>query len=308
MGQAKIAILLATYNGGEYLRQLLDSLWAQTERDWQLLVSDDGSRDDTREILAEYQRREPDRLRLLEHDRPTGSSKDNFLYLTSFAGEYPYIMYCDQDDVWDTDKLEAAVAALTSFDADTPVLYCGDVRVTDESLNVLYDHMVNPCPADYPHALLRNLAPGCTFVFNHQARELLRLYDAEKLGLDLHDWTAYQVVACFGHVVFDTVPHMCYRQHRNNVNGAHHRTAISLLHKVPVFWNGLMRNSRRRQALRLEQAYGEIMPTGNPELTGLIAHYGEDAAKRRKLLQMLWNTADDADARMAWLLALCNRL
>ena len=272
----KLIVLLSTYNGVNYMRQQLDSLLEQSLPGVEIQVRDDGSTDGTCEILEVYAKLTAVRWYTGENLGPAHS----FWRLLWDVPDADYYAFCDQDDVWDTDKLEAAVAALTSFDADTPVLYCGDVRVTDESLNVLYDHMVNPCPADYPHALLRNLAPGCTFVFNHQARELLRLYDAEKLGLDLHDRTAYQVVACFGHVVFDTVPHMCYRQHRNNVNGAHHRTAISLLHKVPVFWNGPMRNSRRRQALRLEQAYGEIMPTGNPELTGLIAHYGEDAAKK----------------------------
>ena len=300
----KLIVLLSTYNGVNYIRQQLDSLLEQSLPGVEIQVRDDGSTDGTCDILEEYAKRGALRWYAGRNLGPACS----FWQLLQDCGEAVYYAFCDQVDVWDGDKLEAAVAALTSFDADTPVLYCGDVRVTDESLNVLYDHMVNPCPADYPHALLRNLAPGCTFVFNHQARELLRLYDTEKLGLDLHDWTAYQVVACFGHVIFDTVPHMCYRQHETNVNGAHRRSAISLLRKVPVFWNGPMRNSRRRQALRLEQTYGEIMPAGNRELTELIAHYDEDASKWRKLLYILWNTIDGADDRMACLLALCNRL
>lgn len=300
----KLIVLLSTYNGVKYMRQQLDSLLAQSFPGIEILVRDDGSTDGTCELLEEYAKRGALRWYAGHNLGPAHS----FWRLLCGCGDADYYAFCDQDDVWDEDKLETAVAALSCFETDTPALYCSDVRVTDKALNVLYDHMVNPCPADYPHALLRNPAPGCTFVFNHQARELLCLYDAKKLGLELHDWTAYQIVACFGKVVFDPVPHMCYRQHGNNVNGAHRRTAISLIKKLPAFWEGAMRNSRRRQALRLEQTYSEIMPTGNRELTGLIAHYDENSAKKRKLLYMLWNTVDGADARMAWLMALFNRL
>ena len=72
--KTKIAILLATYNGARYLPQQLDSILAQTVTDWHLLISDDGSRDETPEILREYQRRWPDRITLVAHDVPTGSS------------------------------------------------------------------------------------------------------------------------------------------------------------------------------------------------------------------------------------------
>lgn len=300
----KLIILLSAYNGASFIRQQLDSLLTQSLPGVEILVRDDGSTDDTCKILEEYAKRGALRWYAGSNLGPAHS----FWQLLRDCDDADYYAFCDQDDIWDEDKLETAVAALSCFGADIPALYCCDVRVTDESLNVLYDHMVDRCPTDYPHALLRNLAPGCTFVFNHQARELLLLYDAKKLSLVLHDWTAYQIVACFGHVVFDTTVHMSYRQHMNNVNGAHRKTAASLIKKVPLFWNGPMRNSRRCQALRLEQVYSGIMPIGNRELTGLIAHYDEDTAKKRKLLYMLWNSVDGADARMAWLLALFNRL
>lgn len=300
----KLIVLLSTYNGANYIRQQLDSLLAQSLPGVEILVRDDGSTDATCEILEEYAKQGALRWYAGSNLGPACS----FWQLLYDCGDADYYAFCDQDDVWDADKLEAAVSALLRFGAEMPALYCSDVRVTDGVLNVLYDHMIDPCPADYPHALLRNLAPGCTFVFNHHARKLLCLYDAKKLGVNLHDWTAYQVVTCFGQVVFDTVPHMRYRQHGNNVNGAHRKAAISLVQKVPAFWNGAMRNSRRRQALQLEHTYGDIMPAENRELTGLIAHYNEDAAKWRKLLYMLWNTIDGTDARMAWLLALFNRL
>ncbi len=136
-----------------------------------------------------------------------------------------------------------------------PALYCGDVRVTDEKLHVAAEHMVRPEPADYPHALIRNLAPGCTYVFNRAARDLLCRFNAESLGIELHDLTAYQIITCFGQVIFDSEPHMSYRQHGGNVIGAYRPTMLSKLRNAMSFWNGPQKNSRSQQALRLERAY-----------------------------------------------------
>ena len=75
MENAKIAILLATRNGGRYLRQQLDSLFFQEVQGWQLLVSDDGSTDDTPDILNEYSQKYPGRITLVPHEEPTGSAE-----------------------------------------------------------------------------------------------------------------------------------------------------------------------------------------------------------------------------------------
>ena len=57
-----IALLLATYNSGKYLREQLDSLFLQTYKDWTLYVHDDGSIDDTLDIVKEYSDKYPNHL------------------------------------------------------------------------------------------------------------------------------------------------------------------------------------------------------------------------------------------------------
>ena len=69
-----------------------------------------------------------------------------------------------------------------------------------------------------------------------------------------------------------------------------------------------MKNSRARQALRLERALGEEMPVENRDLTALLAHYREDRQTKKALLRMLRSRFKDTDGRMAWLLALAGRL
>ena len=300
----KLTVLLSSFNGERYIRAQLDSLLAQSLEGVEILVRDDGSVDGTRAILAEY----AERGTLCWYTGENLGLARSFWRLLQDADDADYYAFCDQDDVWDAEKLETAVSALALLDPAKPALYCGNVRVTDAAMHVLAEHMVRPAPADYPHALLRNLAPGCTQVFNRAARELLRRYDAERLGIELHDWTAYQLVACFGSVVYDPEPHMYYRQHGDNAIGAHRTTAHAYLKKVRPFWSGKMKNSRQRQALRLERVFGQEMPAENRELTSLMAHYQEDRQTKRALLRMIRHGIDGTDGRLAWLLALTGRL
>ena len=297
----KLLVLLSSYNGARFLREQLDSLLSQTLGGVEILVRDDGSTDGTREILAEY----AGRGALQWYAGGNLGPFRSFWQLLTACGEADYYAFCDQDDVWDSDKLESAVRALKKLEG--PALYCADVRVTDERLHVTAEHMVRPESADYPHALIRNLAPGCTYVFNRAALELLRRFDAERLGVELHDWTAYQIIACFGKVIFDAQPHMSYRQHGGSVIGAADKSASELLRKACGFWNGPQRNRRSRQALRLEQAYGEGMSPENRALTALYAHYREDGRKKRALLRERKNL--NGTARFLFTLALLlNRL
>lgn len=300
----KLIVMLSAYNGEAYIREQLDSLLVQTLQGVEILVRDDGSTDGTCEILEEYAKRGALRWYAGSNLGPSRS----FWRLLQDAPEADFYAFCDQDDVWDANKLEIAVSALTRLDASKPALYCGDVRVGDAKLGVLSEHMVRPAPTDYPQALLRNLAPGCTFVFNRAARELLRRYDAERLGLELHDWTAYQVVACFGRVVYDPAPHMSYRQHGGNAIGANRTTARAWLEKAVSFWSGPMKNSRQRQAIRLERAFGREMCAERQELTALFAHYQENRETKLKLLRMLRSSARGMDGYLARLLVLINRL
>lgn len=297
----RMIVLLSAYNGEPYIREQLDSLFVQTLDGVEILVRDDGSIDGTRAILAEYAQRGALRWYAGENLGPARG----FWQLLQDTPDAEYYAFCDQDDVWDADKLETAVKALVKLEG--PALYCGDVRVTDEKLHVAAEHMVRPEPADYPHALIRNLAPGCTYVFNRAARDLLCRFDAESLGIELHDLTAYQLVACFGSVVYDPTPHMCYRQHKGNAIDAPRTTAISLIKKLPAFWDGPQKNSRSRQALRLERAYSDGMSPDRRELTALYAHYREDRKAKRKLLMERKNLS--GTSRFLFILAIfLNRL
>ena len=93
----KVAILLTTWNSSRFLAELLDSILAQSYKDWCLYVRDDGSTDDTKVLLAEYANRDG-RIHLMPSDCNLGPMA-GFMRLLQQV-EADLYMFCDHDDVW----------------------------------------------------------------------------------------------------------------------------------------------------------------------------------------------------------------
>lgn len=216
---SKVAILLATYNGQAYLQEQLDSIATQTESNWALWASDDGSTDQTIEILNKFATRFPSgQVNVL--DGPKTGFANNFLSLIHnpevIAQHYAY---ADQDDVWLSDKLERALVFLEKTPTQTPALYCSRTEYVNENLVHIGCSVDQQRPATFSNALVQNIASGNTMVFNQATRSLL-VSAGEELKISLHDWWTYlAVAACGGQVCFDRKPSLLYRQHANNVWG-----------------------------------------------------------------------------------------
>lgn len=197
-----------------------------------------------------------------------------------------YYAFCDQDDVWDKDKIKIAVDMLEKENSNTPLLYCGMVRTTDENLNYKYDFFDREHIIDYPHSLLGNIAPGCTFVFNDSLRKFLVQYDCGKYEMQLHDWTVYKIAACLGKVIYDRQTHMCYRQHVNNALGASNPN--KLVRFFRILENFLMNKNPRlasNNANILEKIYGKYMSEENKSYTYIIAHYMDSFKNKREIIK-----------------------
>ena len=102
MSDKKTAILMATYNGEQYVAEQIDSLLAQTDSDWTLYIHDDGSKDHTQEIINKYAETHDN---IVVMDFPGGNgAKENFFKMM-FSVDADYYMLCDQDDVWLPEKV-----------------------------------------------------------------------------------------------------------------------------------------------------------------------------------------------------------
>ena len=280
----KITVLMSTYNGAKYLEPQLESLLNQTiAKDMDVLIRDDGSNDGTQEILDKYQKEHKNiKWYQGENLKPAKSFWD---LLTKASGS-DFYAFCDQDDVWDVDKLEAAVKHLQEKDQSNPLLYFCDVRIVDEELNIKRDSMVpSDIPIDYPRSLLNNIAPGCSYVFNEKARELAAQFDPNKYFLDIHDWQMYRICSCFGECIFDHTAHMSYRQHGGNTIGAVKNRLMFYINIIKKGNSPEFVRKRYRIARALEECYGEQMSEDNKYLTHLLAHYVEDKACKKALLK-----------------------
>lgn len=218
MSEKSITILMATYNGDQYLSQQLDSILAQTYKNWRLLVRDDGSSDYTLDILKKY-RQKDERISILEDDGANLQTIGNFFKLIQSAPESDYYALSDQDDYWYPKKLERAIFCLENkFDDNRiPLLYCGAKEITDENLNIKERSVVTNPKLTWQSALVENICTGCTCVFNQALRQKAILYTPQKCIM--HDWWLYLLAVGMGKAYYDETPLIQYRQHEGNVCG-----------------------------------------------------------------------------------------
>ena len=102
-----VAIVLSTYNGARYLSEQLNSLINQTYKNVQIIVRDDGSEDETCEILAGFSRKHERVNVRCEHN--IGVVGSFFRLLELVPQDTDYVALCDQDDEWSEDKIELRV-------------------------------------------------------------------------------------------------------------------------------------------------------------------------------------------------------
>lgn len=277
----KVAILLSTYEGQNYLAQQLESFAQQTHVNWQVWASDDGSRDNTRAILEQYQAMWP-AGRLAIEQGPAAGFVANFLSLTCNARiQADYYAYSDQDDIWHANKLERALQWLESVPAGTPALYCSRSELVDVANNRigLSPLCQNPC---FANALIQNIASGNSMVFNNAARALLQQAGA-RLPIVYHDWWAYMVVSgCGGRVFFDPVPSLRYRQHGANLVGMDTGWRARL-----KYWRQLLQGQSRTRNSGNITALRTLEDRLTPENRQALAYFAK--ARDMSLLPRLLN-------------------
>lgn len=222
-----VQVLMSTYNGEKYIREQLDSILKQTYPAVKILIRDDGSSDKTTSILKEYAE---------EYENITYYEGTNVGVIQSFLqllkdsdDSAKYYAFADQDDVWLPEKIERAVEKLKSSQKTIPLLYCSDLYVTDEKLNIIKIDDKRPRPS-LGNALVQNICTGCTAVMNHALRDIIN--QTSPVNIVMHDWWFYLVASLKGDVIYDNTPHMYYRQHGSNEWGAKTSRWIVLKHRL----------------------------------------------------------------------------
>lgn len=274
-----VEVVLSSYDGAAWLDAQISSILGQTHGTLRLSVRDDGSRDGTPDMLADWAARES-RLSFRRGNRNLGPAGSFFRLLDGVGEDAAFAAFADQDDVWEADKIARAVAALSALPEGVPGLYCARVVIVDEGLR---RRGLSPLPGRGPslaNALVENIAIGCTSVLNRAALALLRAeWPAPPV---LHDWWCYQAVSALGQVIYDPRPALKYRQHGGNVTGAGYTPLDRLLGKVRRQLTGAQSGLRRHQVRELRRLFAARMtPRDRALIDDLLGSEGRLTSRLR---------------------------
>ena len=220
-----VDILLATYNGENYLSEQIDSILAQSHSNIRILARDDGSIDNTKNILNEYQNKYPDKFQIIPSSGKNEGVARNFLTLISYA-DAQYIMFCDQDDYWLPEKIRKSLFELkkmeSEFGKQTPLLIHTNLKVVDQNLRLIHPSFwdysgIKPKNTTLNRLLVQNVITGCTMIFN---RYLANLCHTIPDNLLMHDWWLGLIASAIGEIRYVSEPTVFYRQHHKNIVGA----------------------------------------------------------------------------------------
>lgn len=276
-----VIVLLSTYNGEKYLSQQIDSLLSQKGVAVHILVRDDGSNDSTLSILEKYS---SENTNFEYYEGKNCGPAKSFLDLIQHAGEADYYALCDQDDVWDDDKLLIAVEKLASFDSEKPALYYSNLRIVDENLKFFrLSHTSELFNPNRYSALTENLCTGCTAVFNYRAKEMI----SDKLPdyCTMHDTWIYMVCKLLGNTYYDSEAHISYRQHGNNVVGTYLNKNNGKIMKerfLRLFKRDLQ--PRYMNAISFDECFASYMNDVDRSKVLKIVHYKDSLKDRLNLL------------------------
>lgn len=267
---AEVDILLATYNGEKYICELLDSLVAQSYTAWRLLVSDDGSSDSTPEIVRRYEAMDA-RVVVIDNKAGRKGSTANFMGLLPFV-EASYAMFCDQDDVWLSRKIQVELDALQHLEhnvgSDKPLAVYTDMKVVDTDLNLVDDsHLLRSGARirndDLRDLLTRNYIPGCAMMMNRAACQLSSRANGDTT-IDWHDWWVAIVCAAMGQVQYVDDAPVLYRQTGLNQVGSKRRMFYTKPNRYAT--REALVLSALRQAQGLIGYFGDVLPDNDKRM------------------------------------------
>lgn len=243
-----VAVLLSTYNGEKYLEELIESILKQEKVNVKLLIRDDESSDSTVSIINKYKN---ENIKIIQ-GKNIGPQK-SFLELIKVSEKADYYAYCDQDDLWYTDKLYSAIERIEKETEDEPALYMSSYEVVDSELNHMYDYDMHfEKKLRLEETLVFRAPSGCTMVFNEKLRDILKR--TNPYYIRMHDfWTLMVAEAVNAKIITDDVPRIKYRQHGNNTVAINATIAVRAKRLLRSAIEGNNERWQQAQSLYLEK-------------------------------------------------------
>lgn len=285
----KVAVLMSTFNGEKYLREQLDTIFLQKNVDVHLYIRDDGSDDETINIINEYMVDHPIKLFLNGDSLGPGLSFMKLLFYNSFDENIEYFAFADQDDIWLENKLDIAIKKIENKTINEACLYCSNQiiycegKIQDKRYNV-------PQKIDLISHLNRNTISGCTFVFNKKLREIIvcpQTISKKVITNRLHDSWVILVAILSGYVIYDENAYILYRIHENNTVGIRKQSITERIKRL----NELLISKERANIRMLTAQRLRILDTDISEDNRYYLDLYSDYQKSiRKKLELLTNS------------------
>lgn len=211
MQEKKVAILLSSYNGEKYIAEQLESLFNQTYKNIDIIVRDDGSKDNTKLIIKNYIEKGKN-IKLIEGENK-GYTK-SFFELLKLVNEADYYAFCDQDDVWESDKIERSVESLLKLPEDKPNLFFSKFDYYDMEMNFV-EHGEEGRIYNFRNSIVECIPHGMSMCINKKARNMI--VDNIPQNCVSHDSWTYMLCTGLGNIVYDDKALIRYRRHTSSV-------------------------------------------------------------------------------------------
>lgn len=281
--ECNILVLMSTYNGEKFIYEQINSILSQQDVSLTLLIRDDGSIDNTKNIIQHFVERYPGKIIYQEGANLGFAGSFTELLKIAFS-RYPnfnYFAFADQDDVWEPLKLFCAIQMLhsNSISDSIPITYCSNTKLVDVNLNFIkYAWKEGEVCITKPRSLIQNFATGCTMVFNKKAVELY----VSNLPDDIkrHDALMCKICLFLGKVVYDNNSYIKYRQHTSNQIGMP-GIATRMKYRLRGKYKKSFFEFQNRYFLR---AYKNLLSLDDIMLISQVAYYKTNVFTRLSLL------------------------
>lgn len=279
----KILVLMSTYNGEKFLRAQIDSILKQTNVKTTLIIRDDGSIDETINIITQIQKKCRN-VELVEGDNV--GAAHSFLELMKIAekrkDDFDFFAFSDQDDYWLEEKLSQASAFLSSLPQDKPALYFSNLYITGEDLKNRSLMYKSELRISKSHLLVESFASGCTMLFNTVALESFLKYPIRYLRI--HDLRFMHMCLFLGNIVYDRNAYILYRQHGHNVIGANYYLRQRINSKIKSMKCLWKQHFIEEEASEILYSYGASITQEDQKIVSIVANFRHNLSYRLKLL------------------------
>lgn len=284
----KVAIMMSTYNGQNYIDDQIRSILEQKDVEINLYIRDDGSKDKTVEKIQYWREKYPKKIYIYP-EQNVGYQKSFLELIKKVPDNYDYYGFSDQDDVWQSVKCIKAIEKLEESN-HVLKLYTSDLNETDQNLKLIYKtNMLKKYDLNIYSYWVRARFAGCTYLFSNELNKLAKQYAESNSMLKCtaaHDFVLGSLAYLYGDLVFDENSYIEHRRTEKSATTGGRR----LQYKISYFWNFIFKKADIRYGLAKAIIENESVSMNSCDadekmrFIGMVAHYKDSLPSKWKLL------------------------